>query len=116
MSDRAHRNTHVCLDFDDPQDMTTKFDALAAGGAITTPLQDTLWGPNFGTLTDAFGGLDLREWLSDELANHGVAKGLADARLKCHESRSRTRASQAVTAVANRGRDSAVCRQWRART
>ncbi len=48
-------NTHVCLDFDDPQDMTTKFDALATGGTITTPIQDTFWGAKFGTLTDAFG-------------------------------------------------------------
>lgn len=48
-------NTHVCLNFDDPNDMTTKFNALAAGGSITTPLQDTFWGAKFGTLTDAFG-------------------------------------------------------------
>lgn len=51
----SETNTHVCLDFDDPQDMTTKFDALAVGGIVTTPLQDTFWGAKFGTLTDAFG-------------------------------------------------------------
>jgi PhnB protein len=51
----ADSNTHVCLDFDDPEDMTAKFNALAEGGTITTPLQDTFWGARFGTLTDAFG-------------------------------------------------------------
>jgi len=51
----AGSSTHVCLDFDDPNDMTTKFEALAAGGSITMPLQDTFWGAKFGMLTDAFG-------------------------------------------------------------
>jgi PhnB protein len=48
-------NVHVCLDFDDAAEMTKKFDALAAGGKVTMPLQDTFWGATFGTLTDAFG-------------------------------------------------------------
>jgi len=48
-------NTHVSLDFDDPADMTAKFAALAAGGKVTMPLQDTFWGAKFGMLTDAFG-------------------------------------------------------------
>ncbi len=48
-------NVHVCLNFDDPDDMTTKFNALAAGGSVTMPVQDTFWGAKFGTLTDAFG-------------------------------------------------------------
>jgi PhnB protein len=46
----------VCLDFDDANDMTSKFEALSAGGTVTTPLQDTFWGARFGTLSDAFGG------------------------------------------------------------
>jgi PhnB protein len=48
-------NQHVCLDFDDASDLAARFDALAAGGKITMPLQDTFWGAKFGMLTDAFG-------------------------------------------------------------
>jgi PhnB protein len=48
-------NTHVCLDFDDASDMTKKFDALADGGRVTMPLQDTFWGATFGMLTDRHG-------------------------------------------------------------
>jgi PhnB protein len=48
-------NVHVCLDFDDPADMTKKFEALSAGGNVTMPLQDTFWGAKFGMLTDAYG-------------------------------------------------------------
>jgi PhnB protein len=48
-------NAHVCLDFDDAADMAKRFDALAAGGKVTMPLQDTFWGAKFGMLTDAFG-------------------------------------------------------------
>ncbi len=48
-------NSYVCLDFDDAADMAKKFDALAAGGKVGMPLQDTFWGAKFGFLTDAFG-------------------------------------------------------------
>ena len=48
-------NVHVCLDFDDVADMTTKFEALAVNGKVTLPLHDTFWGAKFGMLTDAFG-------------------------------------------------------------
>ena len=48
-------NVHVCLDFDDPADLTKKFDALAAGGKVTMPVEDTFWGARFGMLTDAYG-------------------------------------------------------------
>lgn len=48
-------NVHVCLDFDDPADLTKKFEALAAGGKVTMPVQDTFWGAKFGMLTDAYG-------------------------------------------------------------
>jgi PhnB protein len=47
-------NTHVCLDFDDPADLEKKFHALAAGGTVTMPVQDTFWGAKFGMLTDKF--------------------------------------------------------------
>ena len=48
-------NVHLVLHFDDADDMTKKFDALAAGGKVTMPLNDTFWGARFGMLEDAFG-------------------------------------------------------------
>lgn len=51
----AGSNMHVVLDFDDVADMTRKFEALAAGGKISMPLNDTFWGAKFGMLTDAYG-------------------------------------------------------------
>lgn len=48
-------NAYVCLDFDDASDMSTKFEALAVGGQVTMPLEDTFWGAKFGMLVDAFG-------------------------------------------------------------
>ena len=48
-------NTHVILDFDNTADMAKKFDALAVGGKVTMPLQDTFWGAKFGMLKDAYG-------------------------------------------------------------
>lgn len=48
-------NAHVCLHFDDIADMAKKFEALAAGGQVAMPLENTFWGARFGMLTDAFG-------------------------------------------------------------
>jgi PhnB protein len=48
-------NAYVCLDFDDAADMEKKFDALAVGGKVEMPLNDTFWGAKFGTLVDAHG-------------------------------------------------------------
>jgi len=48
-------NVHITLDFEDAGEMATKFDALAAGGKVTMPLQNTFWGARFGMLTDAYG-------------------------------------------------------------
>jgi PhnB protein len=48
-------HTHVALHFDDVQELTRKFEALAADGQVTMPLQDTFWGAKFGMLTDAYG-------------------------------------------------------------
>jgi PhnB protein len=46
----------VVLDFDDPNELTRRFDALAAGGGkVTMPVADTFWGAKFGMLTDAYG-------------------------------------------------------------
>jgi PhnB protein len=51
----AGTNAYVCLNFDDPGDLAQKFEALAAGGKVMEPVQDTFWGAKFGMLTDAFG-------------------------------------------------------------
>jgi PhnB protein len=48
-------NTHVALAFEDVDALAKSFDALALGGQITMPLQDTFWGARFGMLTDAYG-------------------------------------------------------------
>jgi len=48
-------NMHINLNVDDLDDQKKKFDALAAGGKVTMPLQDTFWGARFGMLTDAYG-------------------------------------------------------------
>jgi PhnB protein len=48
-------NVHVSVALDDVADATARFEALAAGGTITMPLQDTFWGARFGMLTDAYG-------------------------------------------------------------
>lgn len=51
----ANGNVQVSLDFDDVNDMTEKFTALAEGGRVSLPLQRTFWGATFGMLTDVFG-------------------------------------------------------------
>jgi PhnB protein len=48
-------SVHVALHFDDVGDMSKKFEALAAGGKVVMPLNDTFWGARFGMLTDAYG-------------------------------------------------------------
>jgi len=50
----AESNTWITLDYDDAAEMAQQFDALAAGGQVVMPLQDTFWGAKFGMLTDAF--------------------------------------------------------------
>jgi PhnB protein len=48
-------NVQVSLDFTNPEEMAKAFHALAEGGKITLPVQDTFWGAKFGMLTDAYG-------------------------------------------------------------
>ena len=48
-------NVSVCLDFDDVDEMTRKFEALAVGGTILMNIHDAFWGSKFGLLTDKFG-------------------------------------------------------------
>ncbi|GAA4336558.1 VOC family protein [Flaviaesturariibacter amylovorans] len=46
---------HMSLDFKSAEEEQKAFDALAEGGTVTMPLQDTFWGARFGMLTDKFG-------------------------------------------------------------
>lgn len=48
-------NGSLMLEFDDPEDMAKRFDALAHGGKVTMPVHDAFWGAKFGMLVDAFG-------------------------------------------------------------
>ena len=48
-------NIHLCLDFSDRNAMDNVFNAMAAGGNISMPLEDTFWGARFGMLTDKYG-------------------------------------------------------------
>ena len=45
----------LSLDFDNEAEQEKTFAALAKGGNITMPLQDTSWNARFGICTDAFG-------------------------------------------------------------
>lgn len=49
------RAIQICLDFDDPLEQQSKFDALAQGGTVDLPVAETFWSAKFGMLTDAFG-------------------------------------------------------------
>jgi PhnB protein len=48
-------NAHVYLELDDLDELARAFEALAPGGRVTMPLQDTFWGSRFGMLTDTHG-------------------------------------------------------------
>ena len=45
----------VCLQYDGRGDVDRHFAALADGGTVLEPLQDTFWGARFGLLRDRFG-------------------------------------------------------------
>ncbi len=47
------------------------FDALAEGGSISMPFQDTFWSPGFGMLTDRFG----TPWLINTAATPSGVSG-----------------------------------------
>lgn len=49
------RNVRVTLHYTDVEEMRARFAALAEGGEVTMPLDDTFWGATFGMLTDKFG-------------------------------------------------------------
>lgn len=46
---------HLSLHFEDGDKQEKVFNALAQGGNITMPLQNTFWGATFGMLQDKYG-------------------------------------------------------------
>ena len=46
---------HLSLHFEDGDRQEKVFNALAEGGKVTMPLQDTFWGARFGMLQDKYG-------------------------------------------------------------
>jgi PhnB protein len=46
---------HLSLHFEDGGRQEKVFNALAEGGTVTMPLQDTFWGARFGMLQDKYG-------------------------------------------------------------
>jgi PhnB protein len=45
----------VTLNIKEPKDAERVFDALAEGGTVRMPLEETFWAVKFGMLTDRFG-------------------------------------------------------------
>lgn len=52
---QAPQGMSVSLQFDDAEEGRRIFDALAEGGTVTMPYQETFWALGFGMLTDRFG-------------------------------------------------------------
>ena len=46
---------HLSISFDNAEQLDQVFNAMAEGGKVTMPLQDTFWGARFGMLEDRFG-------------------------------------------------------------
>jgi PhnB protein len=51
----AAKGFHVMLGVKDAAEAERLFEALAAGGTITMPIQGTFWAERFGMLVDRFG-------------------------------------------------------------
>lgn len=50
-----HEHFALHLEFDEPDAQQAAFDALAEGGTVTMPFEDTFWNARFGKLVDRFG-------------------------------------------------------------
>lgn len=48
-------NIQVCLQYAGTDDVDRHFAALAEGGQVTQPLENTFWGARFGMLVDRYG-------------------------------------------------------------
>jgi len=51
----AGATVQIMLEFSDQAELVNAFAALAAGGKVDMPLQDTFWNAHFGMLTDPYG-------------------------------------------------------------
>jgi PhnB protein len=49
------RGFNLLLGLSDPQEAERLFDALAEGGTVSVPLQETFWAKRYGWVTDRFG-------------------------------------------------------------
>ena len=52
---RPMQGFSVTLSIEEPPEADRVFHALAAGGTVTMPIQETFWARRFGMLTDRFG-------------------------------------------------------------
>jgi PhnB protein len=52
---KAHDGFSVSVNVKDPAEAERVFHALAEGGTVRMPIQETFWSPRFGMLTDQFG-------------------------------------------------------------
>lgn len=48
-------NVNICVMSDDAARSKEIFDALAQGGQVTMPFQETFWSPGYGQVVDKFG-------------------------------------------------------------
>lgn len=48
-------NVSISVNCDSEAEVEKGFNAIAAGGTVTMPLEDTFWGARFGMCTDKFG-------------------------------------------------------------
>jgi PhnB protein len=51
----ATKGISVALNIDEPAEADRVFHALAAGGTVTMPIEETFWARRFGMLVDRFG-------------------------------------------------------------
>lgn len=51
----APKGMYVSLHIDDPAEAERIFHALAEGGAVRMPIEETFWAVRFGMVTDRFG-------------------------------------------------------------
>ena len=52
---KAGNNVSLSLQYDAPEQAEKFFNALAEGGSVMMPLQETFWALRFGMLTDKYG-------------------------------------------------------------
>jgi PhnB protein len=52
---KAGDNISLTIHFTDEKEQEKVFKALAEGGKVTQPLEDTFWGARFGMLVDGYG-------------------------------------------------------------